>query len=54
VAVVMLGIYLPLGRERLGTERLDAAELGIVLALAIIPSVLIESAKLLRRWMGRG
>jgi Ca2+-transporting ATPase len=48
-AVVMLGIYLPIGRELLGTVQLDATELGIVLALAVTPSVLVEAAKAIRR-----
>ena len=42
-----IGIYVPFARDLLGAEPLSAAELGIVLALAIAPSVLIETTKAL-------
>jgi Ca2+-transporting ATPase len=48
-AVVLLGIYLPLGQELLGTEPLDGEELAVVLTLAVTPSLVTESAKLIRR-----
>lgn len=51
-AVVLVGIYLPIARELLGTEPLDVTELGIVLTLAVAPSVLVEATKAIRRWRG--
>ena len=48
-AFVILGIYLPFARELLGTEPLGITELGIVLALALTPSVLVEVTKAIRR-----
>ncbi len=48
-AVVFVCIYVPFARDLLGAEPLSATELGIVLALAIAPSVLVETTKALRR-----
>jgi Ca2+-transporting ATPase len=49
VLVVAGAIYLPLGRELLETVWLGPAELGIVVALALAPTVLLETAKAFRR-----
>ena len=49
VLLVAASIYLPLGRELLGTAWLGPAELGIVLLLALLPTVILEGAKALRR-----
>ena len=49
VLVVAASIYLPLGRELLGTAWLGPVELGIVLLLALLPTAILEAAKALRR-----
>ena len=49
VLVVAASIYLPLGRELLETAWLGPAELGIVLLLALLPTVVLEAAKAVRR-----
>ncbi|HEU6446417.1 MAG TPA: cation-transporting P-type ATPase [Gaiellaceae bacterium] len=48
VVVVAAAIYLPLGRDLLDTAVLGPAELALVLALALAPTVLLEVAKALR------
>ena len=47
--VVALVLYLPWLAGPLGTTALDAPELAIVLALALLPAVLFETVKALRR-----
>jgi P-type Ca2+ transporter type 2C len=47
--LVLVGIYLPFAGELLGTVPLDAGQLAIVLALALVPSMFIETGKLVAR-----
>jgi P-type Ca2+ transporter type 2C len=52
-ALVALTVYLPLLHEPLGTVSLSGSELGVVLALALLPFGVIEAAKaLVRRFEG--
>ena len=52
-AAVALLVYLPPVQAAFGTVSLGARELGLVLGLAALPTILIESAKALRRRSGR-
>ena len=49
ILVVALALYVPSLAEALGTTPLDAPELGIVVALALLPAALFEAVKALRR-----
>jgi Ca2+-transporting ATPase len=45
LGIVLALLYLPFAHEPFGTVSLDAAELGIVVALALLPAVAAEAAK---------
>jgi Ca2+-transporting ATPase len=49
VALVAAGIYLPVGHDLLDTVSLDGSELSLVIVLALLPTILLELAKALRR-----
>jgi hypothetical protein len=49
ILVVALALYVPALAEALGTTALDAPELGILIALALLPAALFEAVKALRR-----
>jgi Ca2+-transporting ATPase len=49
VALVALLVYVPAFHGPFGTEPLGAVELVLVLALAALPALLLESGKALRR-----
>jgi hypothetical protein len=48
-AIVALVLYVPWLAAPLGTTALAAPELAIVVALAVVPAVLFEAVKALRR-----
>ncbi len=48
-AVVVVAIYVPALQRACGTVSLSVPELAIVLALALVPSLVLETAKALRR-----
>jgi Ca2+-transporting ATPase len=49
VLLVAAAIYLPIGRDLLDTAALGATELALVLLLGLLPTVLLEGAKAIRR-----
>ena len=51
-AVVALLVYVPLLHEPFGTHALGPAEVGVVLLLALLPAVLVETAKAVGRLRG--
>ena len=51
-AVVALLVYVPLLHDPFGTHALGPAEVGVVLLLALLPAVLVETAKAVGRLRG--
>ena len=51
-AVVLVAVYVPALNEPLGTVPLDVAELGLVVALAVVPFLCVEVGKALCRSLG--
>jgi hypothetical protein len=51
---LVLAVYLPTLQVPFGTTALDASELGVVMGLALLPTVLVEAAKALLRRFAAG
>ena len=51
-AIVVVAVYLPALHDPLGTVALDAAELGVVIGLALAPFLCVEAGKALFRRAG--
>ncbi|HUP31860.1 MAG TPA: cation-translocating P-type ATPase C-terminal domain-containing protein [Gaiellaceae bacterium] len=52
VALVVLALYLPLLQDALGTARLSLVQIGIVVALALVPATVLEAGKAATRRFG--
>ncbi|HUP31623.1 MAG TPA: cation-transporting P-type ATPase [Gaiellaceae bacterium] len=52
VALVVLALYLPLLQDALGTARLSLVQIGIVVALALVPAAVLEAGKAAARRFG--